>query len=191
MCCSLNRLISSIVIGIVFAFAVSIACQTTVLAAAPFTDIGYFFSMPNELKDTWTLDSSNVNPNNGKSQYIYNRKGIVDNAGRKIIPGMSLMFESLKQKMDLTLYAGILTTQLGQNAKAIVDKVEPLNNTLVYKIRFWDKFHNEHTSLLQFGILQYKGEYYGVMAWLDGTTPVFPQIEGEMKKIVLEISKSF
>ena len=181
-----NIIVSSFVVLAIFAYSTS-----TVLATTPFTDIGYFFSMPNELKDSWTLESSNVNPDNGKSKYIYNRKVIVDHAGRRIIPGMILTFESLRQKMDLTLYAGILTTQLGKNAQCVVDKVEPLNNTLLFKIRFWDKFNVEHTSLLQFGILHYKGAYYGVLAWLDGTTPVFPQVEGEMKKIVLEISKSF
>ena len=189
----MNRRISSIVIGVVFALAVSVACQAIALATTPFTDVSYIFTMPNELKDRWELRTSDV-LSTRKSLFVYFRKAIADNEGRNIEPAVTMIIENLQQKMDVSLYAGIVSTQLGKHMDGAIEKVEPVNtqklNALKYKLQYYRGTAKvEHKAFWLLGTFEHQGAYYGLVTVLDSTTSVYPQVESDMQLIMSRIGK--
>ena len=189
----MNKRIGSIILGVAVVLVLSISCQAMALAAGPFTDVSYIFTMPNELKDRWELRTSDVlSPK--KSLFVYFRKAIPDNEGRKIEPAVTMIFENLQQKMDVSLYAGIVSMQLGKGKDGGIEKVEPVRtqklNALQYKLRYFRGATKvEHNAFWLLGVFEYNGAYYGLTTVLDSTTSVYPQVESDMRLMMSRIGK--
>ena len=189
----MNKRIGAIILGFAVVLVLSISCHAMALAAGPFTDVSYIFTMPNELKDRWELRTSDVlSPR--KSLFVYFRKAIPDNEGRKIEPAVTMIIENLQQKMDVSLYAGIVSTQLGKHMDGAIEKVEPVNtqklNALKYKLQYYRGAAKvEHKAFWLLGIFEHQGAYYGLVTVLDSTTSVYPQVESDMQLIMSRIGK--
>ena len=189
-----KRIFHSYVTVIVVASILLLVTGSTALAESrqPFTNFSRFFSFPPEVKDNWSTRQVVNQPERGLSAYIFGRKTIIDEAGDKISPSVSFIFETVDNNLGAVEYSAQSRAKMTipfylDEVYTAADKLFSWKKAIGYKAHLMDRGGKEYTLYIVYGIFVDNGRTYGAQVIMECKNSVFSEVEPEYKAMLANI----
>ncbi len=195
----IKKILNQSVAAVLIAFVLLLFAGGTVAAESlpPVTNLSHFFIFPSEVKDNWFSKQVLNDPERGRSAFMFNRKTIVDEAGVRVSPSVSFIFELVPTPSDENKADFVVAYSVNARTRMTIpfkiDKVYAWADGLFswqyaigYKVRYNDD-RLEHTVYWVHGLFVDNGRTYGVQVIMDSTTSVLPAVEPEFMAMLANI----